>query len=154
MKKIIIPIIVILVILGVYFLLKDTATKTSNALSTNTPLQTTLSEETVLTEQSVVTYTDSGYSPNMLNIKVGTTIKFVNNSSRSMWTASDMHPSHRDYDNTSLSEHCSNPNNTSFDSCTGIQPSDSWSFKFNKPGTWQYHNHSHPSDYGTVITTE
>lgn len=92
-----------------------------------------------------VTYTDSGYSPAVLNVKVGTTVTFKNQSSQLMWTASAVHPTHRVYPTTGG---CLG---STFDACGGIQPGDSWSFKFDIAGTWKYHNHLNSGDTGTIV---
>lgn len=101
--------------------------------------------------QNIVTYTDSGYSPRTLKVKVGETVTFKNQSLQAMWPASDFHPTHRVYSGTSLQEHCPDTTGTAFDACTEIQPGDSWSFTFNKQGTWKYHDHLSPSHTGTII---
>ncbi|MEK7630347.1 MAG: hypothetical protein AAB432_03160 [Patescibacteria group bacterium] len=100
---------------------------------------------------NVIIYTDSGYSPAALTIKVGEMVTFENKSSRAMWTASAFHPSHAVYGGTSLSEHCSNPANNAFDECASAQSGDSWTFKFDKIGSWNYHNHVSPRDFGTIV---
>jgi len=92
-----------------------------------------------------VTYTDSGYSPKVLQLKVGTEVTFKNESSRSVWTASTFHPTHRVYPTTGG---CLG---STFDSCEGIQTGDSWSFTFDEQGTWKYHNHLRPGRTGTII---
>lgn len=101
--------------------------------------------------QNIVIYTDSGYSPNTLRVKVGTVVTFKNQSSRAMWPASALHPTHAVYSGTSLTEHCPDTKGIAFDACTGIQPGNSWSFTFNKKGTWKYHDHLNPSFTGTII---
>lgn len=101
-----------------------------------------------------VIYTDSGYSPSSITVKKGDTVTFKNQSSFGMWTSSAMHPTHIIYSGTSLNEHCPDPDNTSFDECRADQPGESWSFTFNKTGTWRYHNHAQASDFGTVIVEE
>lgn len=97
-----------------------------------------------------VRYTDNGYEPAQLTVAAGETVTFVNASSRAMWTASDVHPTHRNYDGTSLMQHCGDATATAFDECGSAQPGDTWSFTFQKTGTWQYHNHRYPVDTGTV----
>ncbi|EKD32886.1 MAG: hypothetical protein ACD_76C00122G0002 [uncultured bacterium] len=97
------------------------------------------------TEQNTVIYSDSGFSPDQLIIKSGGTVFFENQSSKSMWTASGAHPSHRIYPTTGG---CIG---STFDACQGIQPGDSWSFKFDIAGEWKYHNHLRPGDTGTII---
>ncbi|MEX1014656.1 MAG: hypothetical protein WDZ80_05855 [Candidatus Paceibacterota bacterium] len=108
-------------------------------------------EESFVIEDSVVTYTDSGFSPNEITIEEGGVVTFVNESSKDMWVASDLHPTHENYSGTSLQEHCSDEGVTSFDACGRFSTGDSWSFTFGQPGEWSYHNHSSASDTGVVI---
>lgn len=165
-KTIIAIVIIAVVVLGGYFLLKSPAyktpaptTPTSVTTTPTTPTTETPSQETTSSTpttqtpsgQNVVTYTNSGYSPSTLRVKAGATVVFQNNSSKSMWTASDVHPTHTVYSGTSLSEHCGSSAKTAFDACTGIQSGNSWSFKFDKVGTWKYHNHLSAGDTGTII---
>lgn len=91
------------------------------------------------TQQSgnIVSYTNNGYSPTVLKVKVGGAVTFKNESSNPMWTASNPHPTH-----TALQ---------GFDSLTGVTLGQSYSFTFNKAGTWRYHNHLNPSHTGTII---
>lgn len=85
-------------------------------------------------------YTDSCYSPVNLTIKKGDTVKFVNTaSSRSMWPASNNHPSHTLY--------------SEFDASGSIAPGGTYSFTFNKTGAWGYHDHLRSSCTG-VITVQ
>lgn len=174
-KIIIAVIIVAIVVLGGYFLLKDQQSSPTNLNLQTIPSQETsqpqepeesqkiqepqdsqepqkpLSEPSSSVEQNIVIYSNSGYSPNILRVKVGTTITFKNESSKSMWTASAVHPSHTVYSGTPLEEHCPDNAGTAFDACTGIQPGNSWNFTFTKPGNWKYHNHLAPSHTGTII---
>jgi len=102
-------------------------------------------------EEYVVTYTDSGYSPATLKIEKGEKVIFKNQSSRSMWPASAVHPTHRVYSGTSLDEHCPDTTSTAFDACKGFLPGESWSFTFNKKGSWKYHDHLNPGATGTIV---
>lgn len=101
--------------------------------------------------QNIITYSDKGYSPSLLTIKTGDTVIFKNQSAQNMWTASAMHPAHILYSGTSLSEHCPDTTNTSFDACKGTLPGESWSFTFSKTGTWPYHDHLHPTLFGKIV---
>lgn len=158
MNKILIGIVVVVIIIaGGYLLLKSPETSAPNSSITpqstlqeivsTVPTLTTLpstTQTTQPTEQSIINYTNGGYSPNTFNIKIGTTITFKNNSSRSMWPASAVHPTHRLYPTTGG---CIG---STFDACKGIQPGGSWSFKFDIAGTWKYHDHLNPSAIGTI----
>lgn len=100
---------------------------------------------------ATITYTASGFSPATLTIAQGTTVVFKNESSNPFWPASNVHPTHTLYDGTTLQQHCANPTSDTFDACGGIAPGTSWSFTFNKVGTWAYHNHMSVSHGGTII---
>jgi len=98
-----------------------------------------------------VMYTNNGFTPSTITIKTGETVVFKNESSSGMWVGSAMHPSHTVYSGTSLQEHCPDIANTSFDQCASAQPGQSWSFTFNKAGSWGYHNHVGSSHFGKII---
>jgi plastocyanin len=87
-----------------------------------------------------VTYTDSGYSPKTITVKKGTAVTFTNNSSMGMWTASAVHPTHQVL--------------PGFDAKKSVSKGGTYTYTFEKVGTWQYHNHVKATDTGTVIVTE
>src|SRR3989344_179740 len=131
-KTFITILILVIVILGGYFLLKRTEVQAPTQETSQTPV---ITEESPSVDQNVAT-----------NI-----ITFKNESSVNMWTASGMHPTHIVYSGTSLSEHCPDKTNVTFDACQGIPPGASWSFKFEKIGSWGYHDHLHPTFFGKII---
>jgi plastocyanin len=94
---------------------------------------------------ATILYTDSGFLPNTLHVKVGTTVTFINNSAQKLWPASGVHPSHAAYPTTGG---CIG---STFDACRGLLTGESWNFKFDIPGSWSYHNHLAPEYQGTVI---
>lgn len=175
MSKIIITIVAIIIVLGWYLfssdkfktapsvtlLQQDSGQKPSNQQTVSQP---TVSESlapkptsesslspTPVVKEKIVTYTNSGFSPSALSVKKGETVIFKNQSSRSMWPASAMHPTHRVYSDTSLDEHCPDTTSMAFDACAGILPGNSWKFLFNKTGTWKYHDHLSPTNYGAIV---
>lgn len=97
----------------------------------------------------VITYTDSGYSPSPITIKAGDTVTWRNQSSRTMWTASAIHPTHKVYPGSDIQK-CGS-GEVIFDACQGIAPGAEWSFTFTNAGTWGYHNHLQASHTGKVI---
>jgi|AntDeeMinimDraft_6_1070357.scaffolds.fasta_scaffold04936_2 plastocyanin len=97
--------------------------------------------------KAVVTYTDSGFSPESITVSAGQTVRFENEAKAQMWVASDVHPSHSQYDGTSLREHCDG-DGISFDQCEG---GDGYSFTFGEAGEYDYHNHLRASDGASVI---
>ena len=153
-KVIIEVVIIVLVVIGGYFLF----TSNQPALMMND--QSKMPDNMVdnmannmnnQMSNNVVIYSDSGYSPSHLKIKVGETVTWKNESSSGMWTASALHPTHFIFAGTSLDEHCPDVANKSFDQCASGQPGTSWSFTFDKKGTWRYHNHVSASNFGTII---
>jgi len=157
MKKIIITIVIIaLALVGGYFLLKgNTQTPPSFSQQPNESLQTNIIVQPSPNqsgEKYEIKYTDSGYSPKELTVKVGDTVTWKNESSHGMWTASAIHPTHVIYSGSSLDEHCPDAENTSFDECKSAQPGEFWSFRFDKKGTWRYHNHVQAAHFGAIVT--
>lgn len=86
-----------------------------------------------------ISYTNSCYNPSQISIKAGDTIKFINNSSRDMWPASDQHPSHTEF--------------SDFDSRGSISPGGSYSFTFHqkKSSGYGFHDHNKPGCKGTIF---
>lgn len=155
--KIVFTILVIVALAGFggYFFLRTPATPSAPSAE-NAPANSAREQETPQpqdqsasspTEEtaSVITYSDNGYAPKTITIKTGQSVTFKNQSSQSMWTASGVHPTHRVYPTTGG---CIG---STFDACRGVQPGDSWSFTFDIPGTWKYHDHLNPDNTGTVI---
>ncbi len=174
-KNIITIIIVLVVLIGGYFLLRNTnqslptlpptppentltqPSKTEKPNLLEEPLNQSQNQEQPSTpiaspqeneQEYVVIYTDNGYLPNTLIIEKGKTVTFKNQSSKPMWTASDLHPSHRVYAGTDLQEHCPDTEGRAFDQCVA---GDIYEFTFNKTGTWKYHNHLNAAHTGTII---
>lgn len=97
-------------------------------------------------DRNLVYYRDSGFEPDSITIEEGEEVTWIDESSSRMWVGSDQHPSHTEYDGTSLNDHC--PSEDSFDSCG---PVGRYSFTFNQTGEWGYHNHRAAGDTGTVV---
>lgn len=87
-----------------------------------------------------ITMTDSGYAPASLEIKKGDTVTFVNNGTKANWPASAPHPTHTDY--------------PEFDPKKGIAVGESWSFTFDRAGTWRFHDHLNPTRFGSITVAE
>ncbi len=104
---------------------------------------------------ATVVYSDAGFSPSNVNVKVGETIRFVNTSGHNMWVGADEHPTHTEYDGTSTRDHCANGEATggTFDQCQAVPAGSFWEYTFTKAGTWNYHNHARSGNGGTVTVT-
>lgn len=91
----------------------------------------TAEEATAINE---VSYDSDGFSPEGITVEAGTKVTWTNNSGSDMWVASNPHPVHTDF--------------SSFDQ---KKAGDSYSFTFEKAGTYDYHNHLNSSDTGSVV---
>lgn len=114
----------------------------TNATSTNDQANQQAGQPAAAT----VTYENGQFAPQKVTIQQGQTVRFVSKSG-SMWVGSDRHPTHTQYDGTTLREHCQG-SASSFDQCETGQ---SYSFTFEKTGSFSYHNHVNPTAGGTVI---
>lgn len=145
MNKVVLISVVVLVLLGVaifsVFWTKPVKTPTQRDEQTNTTVETK-KQTTLKIETKTVTYTDSGFAPQNLEVAKGSTVNFINQTQLPMWVASAPHPEHTDYPELDAGviagDHIA-PGNPSF------------SFKFDKPGTWSYHNHSAPEHEAVII---
>jgi plastocyanin len=97
---------------------------------------------------ATVTYDGNSFSPTEVTVAKGGTVTFTDTVSN-MWVASDPHPVHNGYDGTSRSTHCAAGYSGAapFDQC---KSSSSFTFTFNKVGSWSYHDHFNDSAHGTV----
>lgn len=80
--------------------------------------------------------TKDGFSPSLLTILQGDTVKFINAGKELHWPASDIHPTHQIY--------------PEFDPKKGIAPGQSWSFTFSRVGSWRMHDHLFPENLGRI----
>ena len=80
-----------------------------------------------------------GFSPREITIRKGDTIRFIS-PSRTFWPASDIHPSHGAY--------------PQFDPEKPVKAGEGWSFRFDKPGEWKYHDHLAPYFTGRIIVED
>lgn len=104
-----------------------------------TPQQatTTTSEATA----NEVIYSSAGFEPQTLTVPVSTTVTFLNETELPLWVASDPHPDHTSYPEL----------DTSIEFQDHVPPGNpSYSFKFERRGTWSYHNHSQPEHVATI----
>lgn len=157
MSKLIILIITAIVLVGVVVFLFTRETVEAPVLS-STPIltPTPTSEKTPIPLSTpiaakAITYSDSGYSPTTMTIKKGDTVIFDNQSSKMMWTASAVHPTHKAYPGSDITKCGTAQAAGAFDACQGIGLDESWEFKFDETGTWRYHNHLQPNHTGTVV---
>jgi plastocyanin len=85
----------------------------------------------------IVTFANGTGTPNTVNVKVGDTVKFVNNDNVSRWPASGVHPTH---------QIC-----PGFDSLRGLNTGESYSFIFSEAKTCPWHDHLKPIINGQIV---
>ncbi|MCX6788167.1 MAG: hypothetical protein NT108_03335 [Candidatus Kaiserbacteria bacterium] len=120
-----------------------------NSESMTTPSAGTSAQmESLAPTTTTVIYGPNGFSPATITIKKGDTVTFLNQGGDEMWVASGPHPTHEGYSGTTKSQHCPDTAGVAFDQCS---VGTTYSFTFQKTGTWGYHNHGNASDKGIVI---
>ncbi|OHA87009.1 MAG: hypothetical protein A2644_00945 [Candidatus Zambryskibacteria bacterium RIFCSPHIGHO2_01_FULL_39_63] len=152
MNKTLIVIAIIIVIIGGFFLFfgKSNAPVIDNKETTSganeagpqvngVPVPDGTKMETGTVSESVVTVTYNGsvFSPKTITVKKGDSVTFINESNGGMSVASDPHPSHTIY--------------PEFDQYKSAEKGKkSYTFVFDKIGSWGYHNHLNSSAVGMV----
>jgi len=84
----------------------------------------------------VIIYSDSGFAPASINVKVGQSVVFKNTSSKAVRVNSAPHPSHTLYPELNLGS---------------INAGESKSVTVTNTGTKKYHNHLNPSENGSIV---
>lgn len=153
-------VVLILIVIGAWWYTQTPNSTTNNVTieqnaTTTEQVATTTDNGTATTTQATpktvtVTYSASaGFSPKTVTINKGDTVTFTNSGTGSMWVASAVHPTHEVYDGTTRLEHCAaGVTPKPFDQCAN---GSSFSFTFDKTGSFNYHNHSAAQFGGTVV---
>lgn len=84
-------------------------------------------ESAPLAQDVTITLTDDGFSPAEVRIALHGTVTFRSERETPFWPASDLHPSHGLY--------------SEFDPLRPLQQDEEWSFTFDRPGDWGFHDH-------------
>lgn len=84
--------------------------------------------------------TKSGFSFDTIEISKGDRVTWINRDSREHWPASNFHPQHAEY--LTIEKGCLG---SALDSCRGLNENETFSFTFDKVGTWGMHDHLYPS---------
>lgn len=127
-------IIVVLIIIGAVgiFALGGKKNTDKNMPPTPTASQT----ENDKTSGTAVTVTSSGYDPQSLTIKAGTKVIWTNKSGVAVTVDSALHPTHLVYPPLNLGQ---------------FEDGSSKELVFDKAGTYRYHNHLNPTQFGSII---
>ncbi len=112
---------------------------------TNTPTdENTVMEEKeptgdndeVAAESEIITLTENGFSPQNLTIKQGTKVEWQNESGSDATVNSAPHPEHTAYTPLNLGK---------------FADGETLSLVFDTPGTYKYHNHLNPKQFGSIV---
>lgn len=122
--------------------------KTPSETSDETPADKTPQETPTATTHDI-TITAEGFSPKILTIQTGDTVRWTNTINHGVWPATDIHPTHTVYPGSGITK-CGSGENI-FDSCRGLNNGDTYSFTFDEKGTWNYHDHLRSSTTGTIV---
>lgn len=87
----------------------------------------------------VITLTNDGFIPTALTVPIGAEVTFRTTEKRYFWPASNEHPAHTAY--------------SEFDPKRPVAPDEQWVFRFEKTGTWGFHDHISPFYIGTITVT-
>ena len=87
-----------------------------------------------------ITLKDDGFHPRILTIRAGETVTFRSERGKYYWPATDFHPTHTIF--------------PSFDSKEPVSPDVSWSYTFEKPGVYKYHDHLAAYYFGIIRVTD
>lgn len=90
----------------------------------------------VIASPKIITYADTGYHPEYLDVPKNTVLYFLDVSHYPMWTASDPHPVHTDY--------------SAFDARRAYHFGEVYAFQFPETGTYAWHNHEKSNHRGIV----
>lgn len=85
---------------------------------------------------NVITYTDGGFSPSQIKVKVGETVTFKNDSKATIQVNSAPHPVHTSFLELNIGT---------------IAPGETKTVTFTTAGTKKYHNHLNAGQNGTVV---
>lgn len=140
----VIGIITIIILAAGYLFMKNQSGNTYQSQTNPAPTTQAIAENnsnnTTVNAQETVTYTDNGFEPKSITVKAGTAVSWINKSTNPLWVASSPHPQHTDL--------------PGFDALKAYQSGESYSYTFTKVGSWKYHNHLAPNNFGVVLVIQ
>ena len=105
------------------------------------------------TANPIIKYSNGQYVPKKIHVSKGQKITWINQD-QAFWPASNIHPTHAAYPNSDIKKCGTAAERHAFDACTAIGRNETFSFVFNEPGTWRYHDHLNPQATGIVYVSE
>jgi len=86
-------------------------------------------------QENVITYSDGGFAPSPIKVKVGQTVSVKNSTAANIQVNSAPHPVHTLYPEFNIGT---------------IAPGETKSVTLTTAGTRKYHNHLNPSQFGQI----
>ena len=150
--------IIILVILltTIFNSSQEIETNTNSNTNESQPIQSQENTTPTLlptTQEATIRYIDGEYIPDTVHISVGGSVTWINES-QVFWPASNLHPTHRAYPGSDISKCNTEERESLFDACEAKGTNETYTFKFNEPGQWRFHDHINPQATGTVVVLE
>jgi len=105
----------------------------------NTPIRSSKSQIKTLPKETTITLDNNGFSPDQVNIKVGSAVRWVNKSGSQETVNSDNYPTNQLHKELNFGVF----NNSS-----------SVVYTFTKTGIYGYHNQFHHDQAGKIIVTQ
>lgn len=90
------------------------------------------------TQQNIILRLPSGFYPKVMHIEPNESVRFINLSDFPTWPASGPHPTHTTY--------------AEFDPQNSMPFGHSWTFMFDREGTYPFHDHNAPQLTGIIIS--
>lgn len=91
-------------------------------------------------EARVIELRENGFHPAEMTIKTGDIVTFTSTRGKEFWPASDPHPIHNYLQG--------------FEPGNPLIPDEHWSYLFEEPGTWRYHDHLSVSFRGEITVLD
>lgn len=98
------------------------------------------SQDAMAGHMMTVRYTNKGFEPATIEIPVGTMVQFINDSDDNMWVASNEHPGHGIL--------------PTFDQFGFGKKGSTYTYTFDKIGTWPFHDHINLEREGIIKVIE
>ena len=106
-------------------------------------------------EDVVIRYQEGEYVPDSVHVMVGQEVTWVNeDADRAFWPASNIHPTHAAYPGSDIKKCGTIEQENVFDACEELPYGEKYSFVFDRPGRWRYHDHINPQATGVVLVSE
>jgi plastocyanin len=106
---------------------------------TSTETTTATAANDMVPVNSLILIESGKFNPAVLTVKKGTEVTWVNKDANPSWVASDPHPTHNGY--------------PGFDAGKGMIQGETYKFKFDKVGTFGYHDHLDITSTGKIEVT-